>query len=235
VRKRFKIRYPEQGMVQTLRRLGYRYKKARSVPGKMDVEKQKAFIKTYKRRYGKVGKEGKVYFMDGSHPTYNNHVGYGWIEQGREYGIRSQDGRKRINLLGAYDVKSGEAIVQEYETLNQETTIAFLEEVRRREGEKKLYMICDNVRYQHARAVKEAAKRLKIKLVYLPGYPPNLNLIERYWGYLKKAVMVNKHYETFELFKGAILNFTRNKSKRLRESLKKYIPEKFHLLEPAFT
>jgi transposase len=82
-----------------------------------------------------------------------------------------------------------------------------LEAAGGKEGEKKLDIICDNVRYQHTGALKEAAGRLKIKLAYLPGYSPNLNLIERYWGYLKKAVMANKYYEAFELFKGAVLNF----------------------------
>jgi hypothetical protein len=52
---------------------------------------------------------------------YNNDAGYGWIEQGKEYGIRSQDGRRG-------------AIVRKYETLSQETTIAFLEAVRRKEA-----------------------------------------------------------------------------------------------------
>jgi hypothetical protein len=69
VKKRLKIRYTEQGMVQTVRRLGYRYKQARTVPGKMDIEQQKEFIKTYKRRYGKAGKEGKVYFYGWDHTT----------------------------------------------------------------------------------------------------------------------------------------------------------------------
>ena len=41
--KTFSVRYTAQGMVQTLHRLGYRYKKTTIVPGKMDPEKQKEF------------------------------------------------------------------------------------------------------------------------------------------------------------------------------------------------
>jgi hypothetical protein len=41
--------------------------------------------------------------MDGSHPAYDNHIGYGWIEKGKDFPIKSQDGRKWINLLGVYD------------------------------------------------------------------------------------------------------------------------------------
>jgi transposase len=49
--KTCKARYTVKGMVQTLHRLGYSYKKASSVPGKADRGKQELFIKRYKRRY----------------------------------------------------------------------------------------------------------------------------------------------------------------------------------------
>jgi transposase len=233
VKKTFCIRYTTQGMVQTLRRLGYRYKKTTIVPGKVNPEKQRDFVKSYKRRFYRLSDNEKVYFMDGSHPTYNNYAGYGWIAVGKRFSIKSQDGRMRLNLMGAYDPKAGEAIIREYETLNKESTIEFLRQLRSQNHGKKLYVICDNVRYQHAKAVREESKALKIHLIYLPSYSPNLNLIERYWGYLKKNVLVNKNYESFELFKTAILAFSKNKSKKLKHALLKYIPEKFHILESA--
>jgi hypothetical protein len=62
-----------------------------------------------------------------------------------------------------------------------------------------------------------------------------LNLIERYWGFLKKRVLINHYYETYERFKEAILTFSRSKSKRLKKILQRYIPEKFHIIEPVFT
>jgi len=235
IRKTFGIRYTAQGMVQTLHRFGYRYKKTSIVPGKMDPNKQKSFVNKYKRRYRHLADDEKVYFMDGSHPTYNSHAGYGWIAVGRRFAIKSQDGRKRINLMGAYDPKTGEVIVRDYCTLNQESTVDFLRQLKLRNSGKKIYVICDNVRYQYAKSVRKEAKGLGIRLIYLPGYSPNLNLIERYWGYLKKTVLVNKYYATYEQFKEAILKFSRNKSKKLKIALLKYIPEKFDMLEYAFT
>jgi transposase len=231
--KRFSIHYTPQGMVQTLRRLGYRYKKTTIVPGKLDPEKQSNFVKMYKRRYKCLSNVEKVYFIDGSHPTYNSHAGYGWIAVGKRFALKSQNGRVRLNLMGAYDPKTAETIVREYDTLNQESTIDFLRRLKVRNSGKKIHIIWDNVRYQYAKAVREEAKKLGIRLVYLPGYSPNLNLIERYWGFLKKKVLVNKHYETFEQFKTAILTFSKSNSKKLKRALLKYIPEKFHLLEPA--
>jgi transposase len=233
--KTFKIRYTAKGMVQTLHRLGYSYKKASSIPGKLDRGKQEAFVKSYEKEYKSISGDEKVYFMDGSHPTFNNHIGYGWIEKGKKFQIKSQDGRKRINLMGAYDPKSGDVVVNDYDTLNKETTVHFLKALRKKNGDKKLHIICDNVPYRHAVLVKEAAEALNIHLVYLPGYSPNLNLIERYWGYLKNKILLNRYYETFEEFRGAILKFSQSKSKKLKTALRKYIPEKFHLFEPILS
>jgi transposase len=233
VLKTFAVQYTAQGMVQTLRRLGYRYKKAGMVPGKMDRSKQEKFVRKYKRRYKNLPEGEKLYFMDGCHPTYNSHAGYGWIAAGKRFALKSQDGRKRLNLMGAYDPKTGEPIVRDYETLNQESTIDFLKKIKAQNNGKKVHIICDNVRYQYARAVRKTARELGIRMVYLPGYSPNLNLIERYWGYMKKKVLTNKYYETFEKFKTSIMKFSKSKSKKLKRSLLKYIPEKFHLLEPA--
>jgi transposase len=233
--KRFKVRYTVQGMVQTLHRIGYSYKKGSTVPGKADTAKQEAFIKTYKRRYKRLSEGKKVYFMDGSHPTFNNHIGYGWIGKGQRFEIKSQDGRKRINLMGAYNPKDGEVVVRDYETLNLEAVIDFLKGLRKKNGGHTLHVICDNARYQHAKEVKTPAKGMNIALVYLPGYSPNLNLIERYWGFLKKRVLINHYYEPYERFKEAILHFSRSKSKRLRRLIQRYIPEKFHIIEPVCT
>ena len=180
VEKTFGVRYTAEGMVHLLNRLGYRYKKTTVVPGKMDTIKQKNFVKMYKRRFKPPLNDQIVYFLDGSHPTYNSHAGYGWIAVGKCFTIKSQDGRRRINLMGAYEPKNGEVIVIEYETLNQESMIAFLIIIKKRTPEKRIHIILDNARYQIAKAVKEKAKELGIKLIYLPGYSPNLNLIERY-------------------------------------------------------
>jgi transposase len=83
----------------------------------------------------------------------------------------------------------------------------------------RLHIICDNARYQQGKEEKQAAKGLTIHLVYLPGYSPDLNLIERYWGFMKKRILVNRYYKTYETFRDAILRFSRNKSKRLKKIL----------------
>jgi transposase len=233
VMKQFKITYTAQGMVQTLHRLGYSYKKTSPVPGKIDKAHQQEFVKMYEAEYKTLPGNEKVYFLDGCHPTFNNHFGYAWIKKGTDFPIKTQDGRKHLNLMGAYNPKDQETFIRTYDVLNRDAVIDFLKQLRVRNKGKKLHVIWDNVPYQHAAAVKQLAKEINIELVYLPPYSPNLNLIERYWGFLRKKTLRNQHFETFEEFSSAIMAFSRKRSRSLRDSLRTYIPERFHILEPV--
>jgi transposase len=46
---------------------------------------------------------------------------------------------------------------------------------------------------KHCEYVKKCAKGLNIELEFLPGYSPNLNVIERLWKYLKKILGKQYH------------------------------------------
>jgi transposase len=64
----------------------------------------------------------------------------------------------------------------------------------------------DNARYQHCALVEEHARSLGIDLLFLPSYSPNLNLIERFWKFVKKECLYSKYYAAFPEFKQAISN-----------------------------
>ncbi len=57
----------------------------------------------------------------------------------------------------------------------------------------KLLIICDRLQAHRSRLVREHvdAQRGQIVLEYLPPYAPELNPVERIWGYLKPHAMPN--------------------------------------------
>ena len=73
-----------------------------------------------------------------------------------------------------------------------------------------IYVICDNARYYHSRAVQVFLEGSRIQLIFLPAYAPNLNVIERLWHFFKKKVLYNRYYETFDRFQTACENFFRH-------------------------
>ena len=92
-----------------------------------------------------------------------------------------------------------------------------------------IYVICDNARYYRSKAVQEYLKNSRIKLVFLPPYAPNLNLIERLWKYFKKKILYNRYYETVDEFRAACEEFFRNPRKYHRE-LRSLLTENFAIV-----
>ena len=48
--------------------------------------------------------------------------------------------------------------------------------------------------------VQNCAEMLGIELLYLPAYSPHLNLIERFWKFVKKQCLYSTGLWTFDLF-----------------------------------
>ena len=65
-------------------------------------------------------------------------------------------------------------------------------------------VVLDNARYQRNNVVQNLAIELSITLLFLPSYSPNLNLIERLWGFAKRKSVYGKYHPNFASFRTAI-------------------------------
>lgn len=70
-----------------------------------------------------------VLFMDATHPRHNSMLAYGWIKKGERKEVKSNTGRKRININGALNAETREAIVVEADSINAESTICLLRKI----------------------------------------------------------------------------------------------------------
>lgn len=75
---------------------------------------------------------------------------------------------------------------------------AFLWEVRRHYGGRRAVMLLDGDSSHTAKASCTLAKRLKIRLLWLPTRSPELNPMETLWGQAKDAVCANAQYTTID-------------------------------------
>lgn len=154
-----------------------------------------------------------VYFADAAHFVCGAFLGYIWCIA--RIFVPTMSGRKRYNVLGAID-----AITHDLQCVCNETYInalsvcELLEQIRNihMDNNNPITIVLDNARYQRCDLVKQLADKLDIELLFLPSYSPNLNIIERYWKWLKKDCLNCKYHETFEKFKDAI-NSSLNKNK----------------------
>jgi transposase len=90
--------------------------------------------------------------------------------------------------------------------------------------------IQDNAKYNHAYAKTEHVKKLNITPLFLPAYCPNLNLIERIWKLMKKEVVQNTYYPTFDDFFQAIVGFCQNFDKHI-DTVEGLMRQNFQILK----
>ncbi len=205
----FNKHYCESAVSTLLNRLGFVYKKTKSVPSKADSAAQRRFVKKLHRLLKKQDVNAIFYFNDAAHPQHNTRPAYGWIPKGEDVGIPSNTGRKRLNINAAINAEDvGDIVFREDEQINSQSTIALWEAQHAKHPGKKIYNICDNARYYKSHLIQEWLKKNKwCKVIYLPAYSPNLNIIERLWKYLRKSVIDYFYYEKYSDFKVAILTF----------------------------
>lgn len=211
IKEEFEKEYSISGITKLLNRIGFVYKKTKIIPAKVDVSKQKTFIKEYETLKKTKDKDDVILFMDGAHPQYNSVSSYCWIEKGKEKAVPAKTGRQRININAALNIENLNVTTRFEDTINALTTIDLLKDIEKEyKGKGTIYIIADNARYYRSKIVSEFLTNSSIKLVFLPPYSPNLNIIERLWKFFKKTLLSKCDYDTFHDFKQASRDFFDN-------------------------
>lgn len=229
IQKTYGVKYSVVGATKLLHKLGFVYKKPKVVPGKANQEKQQQFLNAYNQIKETLAAKDQIYFVDSTHPTHNTQLSYGWILKGKanDKFIKTNNGRSRLNLNGALSLSDKSALILDEKTINSESTIRLLDAISQKQKHGKAYLILDNASHHHAKIVRGwLLHHPRFKLIFLPPYSPNLNLIERLWKFFHKQITNNHYFETFEEFRESTFKFFDN--------LKTYQPELDSLLADNF-
>ena len=194
-----------------MKRTGLRCLKVGYVPGK-SVEKEKIEeVETYRLEKLEpllkqaLSGEKAVFFVDAAHFVHRAYLGFLWCFT-RTF-ICSPSGRKRFNVLGAVNAVTKEIITITNETyINSETLCQLLFKLANLGLGVPIVLVLDNAKYQKCKLVQSHAKELGVELCYLPSYSPQLNLIERFWKFIRNECLYSKYYADFSDFKAAISN-----------------------------
>lgn len=197
----FNVFYSVSGMTKMLKRLDFTYHQPCGVPAKSDAQAQAKFLESYEKTKANLGDNDRIYFMDGVHPTHAVRFVKGWICKGERREIPTNGSQKRINILGALELSTMQVRHQSFETLNAESTLAFLSELLEKQPEGTLHIVLDRGRYQYCKAVWGLRDRNpRLKLHYLPPYSPNLNTIECLWKIMHEQTTNNRFYPNVKQF-----------------------------------
>lgn len=229
VERTFCVSYSIEGMTHLLHRLGFVYKKTKVIPGKVDLQKQEQFKKEYQELKQNKKPEDKIYFVDAAHPHHNNRPFYGWIYKGEEKAIKTNTGRKRVNLNGALNLEDMDITVLSEETINTHAMMRLILTLEEKQEKGDICIIVDNASYNHSYQLQLfLGDHPRVHLKYLPAYSPNLNIIERLWRFFHEKHH-DKYFEKFKDFEQTVLAFFQNINQYNRE-LKTLLTDSFQTL-----
>ena len=192
-------------------RLGLRWRQtgAIPVPPRKTIQEhaadQAAFLKGQLEPRLDQARRGqrRVYFVDAAHFVFAPFLVCLWCAT--RLFVRAASGRKRYNVLGAFDAVAHRLIrVTNEGYINAESVCELLRSVAGAGVGLPITLVLDNARYQKCAVVQALSATLEIELLYLPSYSPNLNLIERLWRFVRVESLNSTYHEKFDDFRAAI-------------------------------
>ena len=145
----------EEQARRLMKRLGLRYRKSGSIPGKADPQLQLEFLRNEREpRLREVAeRKRKVFFVDAAYFVLGCFFAMIWSF--RRLLVQGASGRRRYSVLGAVDSHSKEIVtVRTTDSFNAATVCHLLEALRTKYPLTALLIALDNARYQHCAAVE---------------------------------------------------------------------------------
>jgi transposase len=229
------LSYTPHAMAKLLRRIGFVWKQPKRFPAKADAEAQQRFLDEVLlplMAQAQADPNHPLYFVDATHPAYDAHPACGWIRKGETRVLKSNHGRATVTLNGALSWPGREMVRREANKITAAEMIALFQDLEKRHPTATtINVVLDNATYNRAAAVREwlAGEECRTRLVYLPPYAPNLNLIERLWWFFKKKTLWNVYYPTLAAFRTAIERFFDTLGQR-GDELASLLTNKFHII-----
>lgn len=129
-------------------------------------------------RFGQKGTLTRVWARKGSRPTAVRQTRYEWLY-----------------LYAAVEPATGESVALQAPSINAGTMEVFLGMLSRTLKKRDhAIVIMDQAGWHRAHALGVPDN---ITILYLPPYSPELNPIERLWGYMRSHYLANRSYESY--------------------------------------
>ncbi|WP_260472078.1 IS630 family transposase [Bacillus canaveralius] len=206
--------YSIRGVSKMMERLGLSYTKPTYTLAAADEEKQKEFVETTFPEVKKIqnGEIDHILFEDESMIRDYQALQYTWFAKGKQRIIKTTGKHRGVKLLATVDYVTGEIVWQEEEQYTALEFLSFLKKVTAAYPTGNMVLILDNARIHHAKMLEPFLKEIggRLKLIFLPPYSPQLNVVEGLWKWLKSEIINNVFYHTTAEIRKNVHAFMKN-------------------------
>ena len=170
---------------------------------KQDPKLQAEFKKNLQRKC-EDNPELELYFFDESRFGTHSNIGHGWFVKGRRTALDVSLGFKNFYLFSAVTPRTGKDVTLQLPKVNTECMNIFREQMACDLGDVEVFLVMDQAGWHRAKGLIIPKN---IHIVYLPPYSPELNPVERLWGYIKQHTIKNRVYPTIAALEDAVSQF----------------------------
>lgn len=196
IRSRYRIDMPIRTVGEYLKRWGFTPQK----PIRKAYEQKPAAVEAWlKERYPEIARRakeenGEIHWGDETGVRSDCQVGRSYSPIGKTPVQNVPGSRFSINMISTVTNQGKVRFMLYRDTMKAQVLIRFLARLIRDCGERKVFLILDNLKVHHANKVRDwVEKREKqIELFFLPAYSPELNPDEYLNGDLKNQLLVRR-------------------------------------------
>lgn len=137
----FLLDYSDSGCLKLLARLGFEYRKPKSLRRVAAAEQQAEFIDMCERLLKRMRADEAVYFAEPVHAEYQTKPAYGWVMAGCSLAETTTEGRGGVNIHGAFNFETFDAPFVEPTTADGTTAAHLLAKIEARNPNKLIHVI----------------------------------------------------------------------------------------------
>ncbi len=151
--------------------------------------------------------------------------------------VPSAGQNRRVPVFGALDAMTGEVTAMVTAKKRSGEFLAFLDWLVNDiyASKKHVYLFLDNCSIHHTKAVAKFLDdhRERVTVIWNATYAPNLNLIERFWGHLKRTAIHNYYFQTVENLEDAIIQAVNTINRNTNHPIRMHLQTEQTLREAA--
>ena len=217
--KRFGLTLCRSSCLNYLHRLGFVLKRPKKRLLKANAEARAAFVAAYAGlRIEAQATGAKVFFADEAHFRADVELRAKWVLRGEPALVDSTSPKlgEKATYYSAVCLETGEVeSMLVIDNCNAETSTAFLRQLRAKHAEP-LIVIWDNSPAHRGPEIRDylTTPNLRLRLVALPAYSPDLNADEAIWHWARDEVTANWCFGTTDRLREALEPFFHGLSQR---------------------